>query len=197
MSFHTSDFTFFFNCINNSLFNSSRLYDGGIGVGIVSHSYCKKIWRNTRNQENGLLYATHIMMTSAGFTLLLPDSEQTSSALNFSRFRFPFLGMTTAGVYGHLSRLCALPSFQQRYRKNDKNEGEIKESSSRIFSHHGTDAQGHEHSREISESKGLTRLDAEIMSEKNCPIRRCIFITSSFRKKWSRQIMTSSQLFLF
>ena len=35
--------------------------------------------------------------------LTLPDSEQTSPALNFSRFRFPFLGMSTLTICGRLT----------------------------------------------------------------------------------------------
>lgn len=45
------------------------------------------------------------LLANVNVNVHLPDSEQTSPALNFSRFRFPFLGMSTLMICGPLTGL--------------------------------------------------------------------------------------------
>lgn len=96
--FSISEFTFFFNCINNSLFNSSWLHDGWISVGIVSHSYCEKkmtfkVDRNTHNISPSRSNITWLRANILGF--------------KFQPFSVPFLGHDeSAGLWPFIEAVC-------------------------------------------------------------------------------------------
>lgn len=126
MRFHMP-FTFFFNCICNSFLHSPRFYNGWVGIRVISHSHCRirnvkinktfhdNVFRKTKSNYfiNTTLTSGRVASwpakTYANIKVSLPDSEQTSPALNFSRFRYPFLGMTTLMILGGLAGLWVLP----------------------------------------------------------------------------------------